>query len=68
MNPFIRSWCEACYAFGIKCIGVEGGYEGLIRGKFRVMGVRDVSGILQRGGTILQTARQQRVSRTRRAA
>jgi 6-phosphofructokinase 1 len=57
MNPFIRSVVRACYAFGIKCIGVEGGYEGLIRGKFRVMGVRDVSGILQRGGTILQTAR-----------
>ena len=38
-------------------LGIEGGYEGLIHGKFREMGVRDVSGILQRGGTILQTAR-----------
>jgi len=57
MNPFIRSVVRACYAYGIKAIGIEGGYDGLIHGKYREMGVRDVSGILQRGGTILQTAR-----------
>jgi 6-phosphofructokinase 1 len=41
----------------IRVLGIEGGYEGLIHGKFTEMGVRDVGGILQRGGTILQTAR-----------
>ena len=38
-------------------MGIEEGYEGLIHGKFRELGVRNVGGILQRGGTILQTAR-----------
>ncbi len=57
MNPFIRAVVRTCAAYGIKVLGVEGGFEGLIHGKFREMGPRDVSGILQRGGTILQTAR-----------
>ncbi|PKN97854.1 MAG: 6-phosphofructokinase [Chloroflexi bacterium HGW-Chloroflexi-4] len=57
MNPFIRAVVRTCAAYGIKTLGIEGGFEGLIRGKFREMGARDVSGILQRGGTILQTAR-----------
>lgn len=57
MNPFIRAVVRSCAANGIKTLGIEGGFEGLIHGKFREMGVRDVSGILQRGGTILQTAR-----------
>jgi len=57
MNPFIRAVVRTCAAHGIKTLGIEGGYEGLIHGKFREMDVRDVSGILQRGGTILQTAR-----------
>ncbi|MBA4384122.1 MAG: 6-phosphofructokinase [Anaerolinea sp.] len=57
MNPFIRAVVRTCAAYGIKTLGIEGGFEGLIHGKFHEMGVRDVSGILQRGGTILQTAR-----------
>ena len=57
MNPFIRAVVRASAAYGIKVLGVESGFEGLIHGKFREMGVRDVGGILQRGGTILQTAR-----------
>jgi 6-phosphofructokinase 1 len=36
------------------------GYEGLINGEYRPMGARDVGGILQRGGTILQTRRSPR--------
>ncbi|MCX6055863.1 MAG: 6-phosphofructokinase [Chloroflexi bacterium] len=57
MNPFIRAVVRTAAAHGVKVIGVEGGFEGLIHGKFHAMGVRDVGGILQRGGTILQTAR-----------
>jgi 6-phosphofructokinase 1 len=57
MNPFIRAVVRMSAANGIKVLGIENGYEGLIHGKFREMGVRDVGGILQRGGTILQTAR-----------
>lgn len=57
MNPFIRAVVRTAADKGIKTIGIEGGYEGLIHGKFREMGIREVGGILQRGGTILQTAR-----------
>ena len=57
MNPCIRAVVRAGLANDIKVFGVEGGYQGLIRGTFRPLGARDVGGILQRGGTILQTAR-----------
>ena len=57
MNPFIRAVVRTASAHGVRVLGVEGGYEGLIHGKFRELGVREVGGILQRGGTILQTAR-----------
>jgi 6-phosphofructokinase 1 len=59
MNPFIRAVVRSSAAQGVQVLGVEGGFEGLIHGKFRELGVRDVGGILQRGGTILQTARSQ---------
>jgi 6-phosphofructokinase 1 len=57
MNPFIRAVVRTAAANDIRVLGIEEGYEGLIHGKFRELGVRDVGGILQRGGTILQTAR-----------
>lgn len=59
MNPFIRAVVRTASAHNIRVLGIEGGYEGLIHGKFMEMGVREVGGILQRGGTILQTARSQ---------
>ena len=57
MNPFIRAVVRTAAANNVRVLGIEAGYEGLIHGKFRELGVRDVGGILQRGGTILQTAR-----------
>ena len=57
MNPFIRAVVRTASANNIRVMGVEGGFEGLIHGKFRELGIREVGGILQRGGTILQTAR-----------
>lgn len=57
MNPCIRAIVRASLAYEIQVVGVEGGYQGLIRGTFHPLGARDVGGILQRGGTILQTAR-----------
>lgn len=57
MNPFIRAVVRRASADNIRVLGVEGGYEGLIHGRFKEMGIREVGGILQRGGTILQTAR-----------
>lgn len=57
MNPCIRAVVRTGLANDLRVIGVEDGYEGLIHGRFRPLGARDVGGILQRGGTILQTAR-----------
>jgi len=57
MNASIRAVVRSASALGIKVMGVEGGFTGLIRGKYKEMGNRDVGNILQRGGTILQTAR-----------
>ena len=57
MNPGIRAVVRSGLAQGLRVIGVEDGYEGMLHGKFRDLGPRDVGGILQRGGTILRTAR-----------
>jgi len=57
MNPFIRAVVRTAAGEGIKVFGIEAAYEGLIHGKFHELGIREVGGILQRGGTILQTAR-----------
>ena len=57
MNPGIRAVVRTGLANGLRVFGIEDGYEGMLHGKFREMGARDVGGILQRGGTILRTAR-----------
>jgi len=57
MNPCIRAVVRTGLANQIRIFGVEGGYEGLIHGIFREIGPRDVGGIIQRGGTILETRR-----------
>lgn len=57
MNPCIRAVARAGIARGARVIGINNGYEGLMNGEFRELGVRDVGGILLRGGTILQTRR-----------
>ena len=40
-------------------MGVEDGYEGLIAGRVRALGIRDVGGIIQAGGTMLGSARSE---------
>lgn len=57
MNAAIRAVVRAGVANGIEVYGVKGGYEGLINGLFTPLGTRDVGGIMQRGGTILGSAR-----------
>lgn len=57
MNPGIRAVVRAALGAGLRVMGIEDGYEGMLHGAFRPLGARDVGGILQRGGTILQTAR-----------
>jgi 6-phosphofructokinase 1 len=57
MNPGIRAVVRAGHANNLRVIGIEDGYEGMLNGRFKEMGPRDVGGILFRGGTILRTAR-----------
>jgi len=57
MNAAIRSVVRCGVAKGWKMYGVRNGYRGLISGNIKEMGTRDVGGILQKGGTILGSAR-----------
>lgn len=57
MNAAIRAVTRACHFYGIDCLGIRRGYNGLINGDIFPLGTADVNGILNRGGTILYTAR-----------
>ena len=57
MNPAIRAAVRYGLSVGMEIIGIERGYQGLLDGSFKEMKSRSVSNILQRGGTILKTAR-----------
>lgn len=57
MNAAIRAVVRAGAQQGIEVVGVRRGFSGLHRGEFRLLGPRDVANTLQRGGTILLTAR-----------
>ena len=57
MNPAIRAVVRVGAYHGLRVMGIKRGYNGLIQGEMDDLTPRDVSNILQRGGTILQTAR-----------
>jgi 6-phosphofructokinase 1 len=57
MNAAIRSVVRVGYVRGVEVIGVYYGYKGLLSKDFHPLLPRDVSGILERGGTILRTSR-----------
>lgn len=57
MNAAIRSVVRTSAALGIETIGVRRGFAGLLAGDLQVLDRRDVGGIIQRGGTVLGTAR-----------
>ncbi|MCB9456798.1 MAG: 6-phosphofructokinase [Anaerolineaceae bacterium] len=57
MNAAIRAVVRTGLEYGLEVYGIRQGYTGLLGGDFILLGSREVSGILQRGGTILQTAR-----------
>jgi len=57
MNAAIRSVVRCGIAKGWEVFGVKNGYQGLINGQIELMTTRHVGGILQRGGTILGSAR-----------
>lgn len=57
MNAAIRAAVRYGIALDMEVVGIERGYTGLLEGRFVPMGLRSVSDIIQRGGTILHTAR-----------
>ncbi|MEG0307833.1 MAG: 6-phosphofructokinase [Clostridium sp.] len=59
MNAAIRAVVRTGIGKGIKVFGVHRGYNGLINGELFEMDKQSVSDIIQRGGTILRTARSE---------
>lgn len=57
MNAAIRAVVRVGAYYGLTVMGIHKGYNGLINGDMVEMNARSVSETLQRGGTILQTAR-----------
>jgi|TARA_B110000305_G_scaffold159845_1_gene176859 6-phosphofructokinase 1 len=59
MNACIRAVVRACAYNNIIPVGVYRGFDGLISGDFIEMNARSVKGIINKGGTILKTARSE---------
>ena len=57
MNAAIRAVVRRALSAGKKVVGIQKGYKGLIDEELSEMTPRDVSDTIQRGGTILRTAR-----------
>lgn len=57
MNAAVRAVVRSALFHGLEVYGVQRGYQGLLNDDLRPMDLRSVGDIIQRGGTILQTAR-----------
>lgn len=57
MNAAIRAVVRACSHYQVKCLGIYRGFQGMIEGDFIEMGPRSVNNIINKGGTILKSAR-----------
>ncbi|MDO5062870.1 MAG: 6-phosphofructokinase [Peptostreptococcaceae bacterium] len=57
MNAAIRAVVRYCIYHGVEVYGVIRGYKGLMNGDIKQMNVSSVGDIIQRGGTILKSAR-----------
>ena len=57
MNAAIRAVVRTGISKGWEMFGVRRGYRGLISDNIIPLGARDVGGIMQRGGTVLGSAR-----------
>ena len=57
MKAAIRWVVRTCAFHNIECIGIYRGYQGMIEGDFKEMGPRSVNNIVNKGGTILKSAR-----------
>lgn len=59
MNPCVRAVVRTAIYHGIECYGIRRGWNGLISGDIAKLDESSVSHIINRGGTILYTARSQ---------
>lgn len=59
MNAAIRAVIRTGIHFGYEVYGVYNGYQGLIDNDIKQMSSKDVANIIQRGGTVLKTARSE---------
>jgi len=57
MNAAVRAVTRAAISNGIRVKAIYRGYKGLIEGEVKEFTSQDVSGIIQRGGTIIKSAR-----------
>lgn len=61
MNAAVRAVVRNALANGLNVLGIKRGYHGLLREEIIDLSRRDVADTIQRGGTILQTARSQQM-------
>lgn len=57
MNAAIRSVVRTCAYYKKDCVGIYRGFQGMIEGDFIDLKARSVNNIINKGGTILKTAR-----------
>ena len=60
MNAAIRAVVRACAYYSVTCVGYYRGYEGMIENDFEILSPRSVKNIVNKGGTILKSARSER--------
>ena len=57
MNTALRAVVRTCAFYKIECYGVYRGFQGLINDEIKILKTRSVRGIINRGGTMLYSAR-----------
>lgn len=57
MNAAVRSVVRTCAFMKVECVAIYRGYQGMIEGDFVTMDARSVNNIINKGGTILKSAR-----------
>ena len=59
MNAAVRAVVRTAVGENVECVGIRRGWNGLINNDFEVMNGSSVSNIINKGGTILYTARSE---------
>ena len=59
MNTALRAVVRTCAYNNIQCAGVYRGFQGLINDEIKMLNTRSVRGIINRGGTMLYSARSE---------